>query len=268
MKKKGILLAAVILFTAVGFAQAQEGQLSGTIDATYVSRYLWRGFDKYARDHSAFQPSIDLDLWQTGFGLNVWWSMANGGGSHVNNEEIQFTAYYGNSLLPDEQIQTDYRIGWMYYAYPDMPVHHPTAPGADAQEVFAGFSWPKVCPFGIVPSYTYIYMWQAEGGESGFRKAEGGLHVFGIGYDLTVPGLLPETPEQILNLSAHTIYNDSTGGDNVDHDWSHMVYGISTSFDLGNNLALTPGFYVQQSWEDTVNTSDEYWVSLGLSYSF
>ena len=53
MKKKGILLVVVILLTTTGFVQAQQDQLSGTIDVTYLTSYIWRGFDYYADDHSA-----------------------------------------------------------------------------------------------------------------------------------------------------------------------------------------------------------------------
>ena len=84
-----------------------------------------------------------------------------------------------------------------------------------------------------------------------------------------MPELLERTPEQVLHLSCDMVYNDGTGGGTaLDHDWSHAVFGLSTGFDLGNNLTFAPGVYYQSSWEDSVNTSDEYWVSLGMSYAF
>ncbi|MEE9371129.1 MAG: hypothetical protein V3W45_06635, partial [Sedimentisphaerales bacterium] len=62
MKGKTILVSVVILLCSTGFAQAQEGELHGSAGLTYLSSYIWRGFDYYADDHSAIQPSIDLDL--------------------------------------------------------------------------------------------------------------------------------------------------------------------------------------------------------------
>ena len=35
MKKQGVLLAAVVLFCVVGFAQAQNSELHGSVDLTY-----------------------------------------------------------------------------------------------------------------------------------------------------------------------------------------------------------------------------------------
>ncbi len=137
------------------------------------------------------------------------------------------------------------------------------------QEVFVSFSWPEICPEGIVPSYTIVQMWPAES-KADCQDNGGWWHIFGLGYDLSVPGLTSDTPEQILHLSAETAYNDSVyaGGKTVDHDWSHAVFGISTDFDLGNNLGLTPGIYYQSSWDDSVNASDEYWLSLSMKYKF
>jgi len=53
--KKVILLTAVILLSATTFAQAQDG-LTGTVDLTYLSQYIWRGFELYG-NQSAIQPS-------------------------------------------------------------------------------------------------------------------------------------------------------------------------------------------------------------------
>jgi len=256
--KKGILLTAVLLFATAGLVQAEEGELGVTMDVTYVSRYIWRGFDLYGNNHSGFQPSVDIDLWGSGFGVKVWNSMSNGGGSYVNGEEIDYTVYYASSILEGDAMQTNYTLGWMYYSYPDMP----RSGGPDAMEAFAALSWPNICPMGIVPSYTYIHMWQADGGnKSGFRKAGGPIHVFGLGYGLDVDG-------QTLDLSAAAVYNDGTGAAVVDSDWSHLVWGVSTKFPMAENLTFTPGFYYQTSMDDTVNTSDEYWTSLSLTYAF
>ena len=263
MKKK-VLLTAVILLSTAGLVQAQEGQLSGTVDLTYLSSYIWRGFDVY---HRALQPSIDLDLYGTGFGLKVLSSRAMSSGFE-NSEGLDLTIYYGNNLYEGETYATDYKIGWVYYNYPDEP-----RTAKDMQEFCASFSWPEICPAGVVPSYTIARMWAARSNSS--VAANGGwAHILGLGYDLTVEGLLPETPEQILHLSLELVYNDGfapgtfTGGASVDHDWSHAVLGVSTDFDLGNNLTFTPAVYYQESMDNSVNSDDEIWCGLSVKYAF
>ena len=261
--KKVILLTAAILLSTTAFAQ--EGELSGTVDVTFLSQYIWRGFEMYGGNMSAIQPSIDLDLYGTGLGLKVLWSRANSSGYEAD-EELRYTLTYDNSLFENETYATNYQVGWTYYDFPHVSSDH------DMQEYFATLSWPEICPEGIVPSYTIIKMSAAQSNSplnSGrFSELGGWLHVLGLGYDLTLEGLLPETPEQILHLSAEMWYNGGAAAAGVDHDWSHAVFGVSTDFDLGYECTLRPGVYYQSSWEDTVNRSDEFWCSVGVSYAF
>jgi len=276
--RKGILIIAVILLSTAGFAQAQEKKLSGTIDITYLSSYIWRGFDYYADDHSAFQTGIGIDLYGTGFGMDVRLTRAISA-PFENAETLSVGLHYGNNLFEAETDATDYKVGWVYYGFPDEPRSgsktHPNAQAADMQEFFASLSWPNICPAGVVPSYTVLTMWPSEGDSAAHNNA-GWAHIVGLGYDLIVPGLLPETPEQTLHLSAAMVYNDGVApgvvinqaSGTIDHDWSHAVFGVSTDFDLGNNLSFTPAVYYQSSWEDSVNTEDEAWVSLSMKYAF
>jgi hypothetical protein len=259
MKEKAVLLAAILTLTIVKITQAQESKLDVTVDATYVSRYVWRGFDSYPNNHSAIQPSVDLDLYETGCGVNVWWSRANTSGFE-NSEEIDYALYYGKSLFEGKTYTTDYRIGWTYYYYPDEP-----RKAADMQEVSLSLSWPNIHQGGLVPSYTMVCMWPSER-KSNVSGCGGWLHIFRLCYDLTIPDFWAETKEQVLCLSAETIYNDGACG--ADHDWSHAVFGISTSFDLSSSLTFAPAFYYQSSWDDSVNTQDEYWTSLSITYRF
>ena len=266
MKKKGILLTAVILLSVAGLVQAQEGELGVTFDITYVSRYIWRGFDVYPNNHDAIRPSIDIDFYGTGFGVKLLSSRALGSGFE-NAEELDITLYYGNSLFEGETYATDYQIGWVYYDFPDQP-----SLAQDMQEFFTSFSWPKICPAGIVPSYTIARLWPAKG-QSAAAANGGWAHIIGFGYDWTIPRLQPETLEQTLHLSAELVYNDgfapgTVAGATVDHDWSHMLLGVSTGFDLADNLTFTPALYFQKSMDDSVNTQDEFWVSLSMAYKF
>ena len=278
MKVKAILLSLVVLLGAAGLVEAQEKDLSGTVDFTYLSSYIWRGFDYYADDHSAIQTNIDLDLYGTGFGVRVGLTKAVHSGFE-NSERINVVLYYGNTAYEGEPYAMNYWTGWTYYGFPDEPRSGSktaaSAQAADMQEFFLEFAWPNICPFGVVPNYTLLTMWPSEG-DSAARKNAGWAHIVGLGYDLVVPGILQDTAEQVLHLSAAMVYNDgmapgvviNTASGTVDHDWSHAVFGVSTDFDCGNNLSFTPAVYYQSSWDDSVNTQDQAWVSLSMKYAF
>ena len=276
MKKKAILLTAVIVFASLSVVQAQEGELHGTIDVTYLSKYVWRGFDIY-NDKSAIQPSIDLDLYGTGFGINIMGHMANSG-ERVNGERWDYTLYYSNSLFEGESYATNYRLCWINYNYPDNPSKgSAAAPNASLQELHAMLSWPNICPAGVIPTYILVKLWPSESGSfSGSNSPFGGTasgfaHIFMLDYPMTIQGIMPDTAEQVLHLHTELIYNDGVGpaGQDVDQDWSNAVFGISTSFDLGSNMMFTPAIYHQVTMDKSVNDDkDETWVSAGLSYKF
>ncbi|MCP4261131.1 MAG: hypothetical protein GY774_27040 [Planctomycetes bacterium] len=277
--KKGILLAVAIIFSTAVFAQAQEGELTGTLDVTYKSVYTWYGIDRTVGAHGegVTETSLDLDLYGTGLGLTTKWVLPNtgsvGNGSLVNAEELWFTLTYSSSCLEYETYATNYTIAWTYIDFPEN-----NSSLVDVQEIAATLSWPEICPTGIVPSYTLVRMWKAESGRPSSPAAAAGLptsdisgwvHIAGFGYDLPIEDLLPDLPEQILHLSSAFVWNDGAGAIGVDHDLSHSILGVTTDFDLGNNLTLTPGVYHQHTFERTVNgDKDVTWATVGVKYAF
>ena len=101
--KNGILIIAAILLIATSTAQAQmemeaqQPELHGSFNVTYLSKYIWRGFDIY-NDKSGVEASVDLDLFGTGFGLNVIAHRANSSGFE-NTERWDYNLYYYNQLF-------------------------------------------------------------------------------------------------------------------------------------------------------------------------
>jgi hypothetical protein len=280
MEKKAILVSIVLFLGVVAFAQAQEAELHGAVDVTYQSKYIWRGFACFG-SKGAIQPSVDLDLYGTGFGINVMGHIPLSGG-YVNFERYDYTLYYQNKMFETEDYATNYRLAWVYYNYPDNPSKGSmTSPNAALQELHAVLSWPKVLGIeGLVPSYVIVKVWPSESDSwNGAKAPAGGSasgwgHIFMLDYTMAIPGLLPETPEQPLRFHTELVYNDGfhpCGGGPAgpaDHDWSNVVFGVATDFDLGNNLFFTPGLYYQISMDKSVNDDDELWATLGLKYTF
>ena len=276
MKKQGILLAAVVLLCAMGFAQAQDTDLHGSLDFTFQSKYVWRGFDVY-NDKSAMQPSLDLDLFGSGFGINMMGHRANSSGFE-GSERWDYTLYYQNMVCPEETYAMMYRLGWVYYNYPQ---HN--SEDADLQEMHAIFSLPKMVPGGLVPSYVLVKLWPNSSGSLVAKNldlsagvpssgtASGWAHIFMLDYPLVVGGILPDTPEQVFNFHTEVVFNDGVGpaGQDVDQDWSNAVFGVSTGINLADDLVFTPGVYYQVTMEDTVNDDkDELWTTFSMTYKF
>ena len=143
--ERNILVTVVLLMAIAGIARAQDSALHGSVDFTYQSKYVWRGFDVY-NDKSAMQPSLDLDLFGSGFGINMMGHRANSSGFEVA-ERWDYTLYYQNMVCPEETYAMMYRLGWVYYNYPQG-----NSEDADLQEMHAIFSLPKMIPGGLVES--------------------------------------------------------------------------------------------------------------------
>ena len=260
---KGMFLGSLVLLvagTSMGLDLAGQ-DVAVTVDATWVSKYIWRGFD-VLDDSAAWQPSVDFAL-ENGFGANLWMSYANGGGntetgaSRTDLNEYDYTLYYSNSIYEDVW-QTDYTVGWVYYDYISQP-----SEASDMQEGFLSLSWPNLVGNGFVPHYNYYHMWASEE-NSGVGSASGCIHVLGFTYDWTCD----QMPDMPLSLMWDIVYNCNAGGA-TDSDWSHMVWGVSTSFDCPyTGGSITPALYYQNSFERSVNEDDELWCGISYSYSF
>ncbi len=237
-----------------GMARAEDAGLGVALDATYVSKYLWRGYDLFD-DHAAFQPSVDFDLFGTGFGVNVWGSIPMGSGNGINAwQEYDYTLYYGTTLMEDETFAVDFGANYIYFDFPKLNSE------ADTQEFGVSAALPNLIAVGeltLVPSYYVGKLWPTDSGVSG---VSGWYHSFALATDIAIPGT-----EYALSLSSDINYNDGLFGS--DHDWSHMTFTAGTSFDVGP-VSVGPFVAYQVSMDDSVNDEDEFYGGVSVSYSF
>jgi len=264
----------------MAFAQAQQDELHGSVSLTYNTLHVWRGFLTYG-SHSSINPMIDLDLMGSGFGVSAEGHRANSSGYELS-ERWDYTLYYQGKINQEDVWATNYRIGYVYYNYPDMSSH--TRDSWDLQEFHGVVSFPKLLGVDrLVPSYVLVKLWPSNSDTVvGCRNPNGGTasgfaHIFMLDYGVPITGLTSETPEQILNLHAEMVFNDDVDprpyGGYKSSDWTNFVIGASTDFDLGNSLIFTPGLYYQITMEDDPATGvspdhDITWASAKLTYKF
>jgi hypothetical protein len=274
--RKVVLLTAVLFLTAGALAQEQnKGELHGVIDLTYQSKYIWRGIDVF-NDKSGFQPSIDLDLFGTGFGVSVAGHRANCSGFEEvvpplhSGERWDYTLYYQNMLCADQPYATMYRFGYVYYNFPNN-----RSKDFDLQEIHMVLAWPKILPVkGLVPAYVIVKLWPSSSdsmvGSRAPGTASGFAHIFMLDYGLETTCPITNQP-RVWKLHSEVVYNDGVDprGAGIDHDWSDAVFGISTDVDVAKNLTFTPAINYQITMDKSVNPDkDETWVTLSMKYKF
>jgi hypothetical protein len=238
----------------------------GFVEAAYQSQYIWRGFDVF-RDRGAVQLTAGMQFADTGFGVEIQGHRANGSGFE-EKERWDYNPYYRNSLFKGEPIQTDFQVGWVYYNYPQN-----RAKEWDLQELNASFSMPEVTTIkGLVPRIVLVKMWPAHGSSPNLgSNASGFIYIGQLDYTFAVPGLLSTMPEQEITLHSELVFNDGVSPRNtvVDSDWSDAVLGVSTNFDLGYGIKLTPALYFQKTMDKSVNPDDsEVWCTICGKFAF
>lgn len=269
--KKQLVMMMLVLACGIAIAapaakapkEAEVKEFTTTVDVGYYSQYMWRGFD-LMDDKAVVQPSVDFN-WN-GFGANVWSAQPTSGGnsfggwSQTESTEFDYTAYYKNYLFEDDVCwMTNYKVGYRYYDFVKL-----ASEDRDMQEGFIELAWPNLIGNGFVPRYAYYQMWC---GESGGSAADNGgpIHDIGFDYNWTFESM-PELP---MKFGWDIVYNDGTGDETVDNDWSHMAYGISTAIKCPlTGGTITPGIWYQNSFEKTVNNEDELWGGVSYTLSF
>lgn len=248
------LSLSYLLSSAPVYAQDDAG-LGVTLDTTYTSKYIWRGHDLFD-DHAAIQPSVNWDIFDTGFSANVWGSLPMGSGSE-DLTELDYTLAYGTTIFEDAPYAVDLGVNYIYYDFPK--VNSRAIP--DTQEVGVSVSLPNLIELGgiaLAPSYYAGKLWPTDS-DIGFDVA-GGYHSFGLGCEIAVP----ET-EWTVELSGDLNYNDGLFG--ADHDWSHATLGVAMNMELWR-FAVRPFLNYQISMENSVNTEDELYGGVSLAMEF
>ena len=268
MNKKQIMLSivAMIMLTNVSLAQeAEEPKLGVTLSVKPMSKHIWRGYDVLG-DHGALYSNMNVNLFDTGFSVNLWNMTPIGSGTdnygrgNNSHQECDYTVAYGFALFKEEPYALNIAGNFTHYDFPKLNKY------ADAQEIGISVALPKLISIGdtaLIPSYYVGKLWPATSGESGVIA--GGYHCFALNWNMEVPCPFSKDTKQVFSFFTDINYNDGIFGS--DHDWSHATLGVSTNIALGP-VTVTPCLQYQISMDKSVNDEEELWCGLNVSYSF
>jgi hypothetical protein len=277
--KKLTLLIAMIGMTAGAFAMDEVGL---TLDATYMSKYLWNGYDIYD-DKGAYEVGVTMDFGETGFygGVsyinalssgNVYNStlFSNTGGMPAYNlAEFDYMLGYKSVVLEGEALESTYDLKYVYHDIGDWPSSSTFMNGpilvtpadqCDFQEISIYVEMPNLDLAGIIPHFSVLYTW--DGFDGGTKDTgigyygllgSGWITTVGLSYDLVTDGFTAENPEQVFTFVGDVVYSSSVADFNSttlgsqESGWTHFVVGCQTDFNMFNGV-LTPGVYYQTAF--------------------
>lgn len=255
MGRKKIIVIALFLLVAVCAAKGEQKRLDVTLDLTYRSKSLSKGILGYGSS-PAIVESVDLEFWDSGFGIGVTHQWATNGG-WVSKDKFKYDVYYKSSLFDDTLLHTDYKLRWRYKSFYKRPARN-----KDSQQLMLKMEWPKVLGIENLYPYGKIYYEWPGGRHYDNHDCSAWLYLIGLGYDLAVDGW-----DEPICFGADIMYRG--GGGTRDHDWSHATIGMSSEFAMTENISFEPQLYYQVSMEDSVcQENDIFYCYLSFKYKF
>ncbi len=233
MKKLARLLLVFLLVTMPSIA----GTVSGQIDL--VSRYIWRGFDLLPDNHAAVQPSLTVDLGESGLSLNIWSSFALAQRDTFRySDEIDLTLSYTFKVAEGWELSAGF-IHYGFWFANDFRFKDNTS-----QEVYATISTTALS---LSPRLSIYYDFNLG---SGIYVCLSGSQVLMVSEKVNVEfgGLIGFNSKQFI---------DKTGFSDID-------FYVKLPLTLGK-LTLTPSLNVMVPLLDEVNEETEIWFGFSAA---
>ena len=263
MEKISLTICILFIVSAAAVANADEVctpelKLDATIE--YVQKYMWRGID-WQNNDTAIQMDLYLDLYDTGFYVDIWGSYAPDE-EWEDYDETDLCIGYGCSFWEGKRYAIDVDGSYTYFYYRRLERVD------DSKEAGLTLKFPKLLPIGqscLVPYTGFYYGWAMPLDDSDVVWTK-----LGVSYDFKVPVLLHGQEEQTVSVYAESFYNDGYESVNLDSGWNHIAAGLSTTF-TWREIGFTPGINYQWDLGVTENNDyveDEFWYSFAVSFSF
>lgn len=226
-------VAAIAICLSIPATSRAELETSGNI--TYVSKYIWRGWDLAPNEEPALQGGISV-AHPVGLALDIWGSYAFDGDPAL--DEFDYTLGY--SFAMNDFI--DASLGMTYYTFP-------SASHSESAEVYLGLSFPKAA---LGPAFTVYHDWE---------DGDGTYYLLEFGHDFIIDQTGAAPP---LSLYLAAGYNDEQWG--TTSGFSDIDIGLSMTFTAGT-VDITPSLTYVIVPEDTINPDNQLWFGVDFGFS-
>jgi hypothetical protein len=237
--KRKIIESIIAGFILFFFVSPVFSQVRLSSNVTLVSRYIWRGFDTIPNNKPSLQPSLTLNLGESGLWCNLWSAIALIDTDFV---ELDFIVGYDKVLLKEVALCTG--IGYFTFpSYRNYPDKNSTSP-----EIYLGTTF---CSIPLSPGLTGYY---------DFNLGDGLYVTLNLQKSFLLGG---KALCSTFLLGYTTQYKDI----GVDPGLSDLCFGLSTDF-IFKKLTLTPSLNYVIVPNRTINQENEVWGGLSVNYDF
>ena len=239
MRRLRRLMSRVLMAAGMVCLLAQAAPAVETsANMTYVSKYIWRGWDLAPTNEPALQGGVSVS-WGSGMSFDAWGSYALDGDPQL--DELDYTLGYSTMISR----LAEFSAGYTHYTFPS--ITSAAESQTESSEIFLGVGFPDVF---LAPSLT-VY--------EDYEDGDGTYYFLGAGHDFALG-----EEEFPLSLSLGVGYNSGQWG-NVS-GISDIDIGLSTTFESGT-VGITPSINYVITPEDAVNADNEFWVGVGFDFA-
>lgn len=257
MKKVMVVLVIALLAAPMVSAQSTADKINVSLDLTYVSKWLSKGAEGYGEKGGLFK-TIDFDLYGSGFGVKVTHRNATSSG-YVDKERFDFRPYYKGTAFAGEVYETKYNASVGYEYYPGLA----RTKANTTYEWILALKWPNLISEDLIPWYIMHYETPESHGNAN-RNVDGWVHRFGMNYNIHMSEL-----SNPIVFSSEIAYYDGLGGSQTANDWAYATFGLSSKFEITEDMAFVPGIYHQITMDNSINGKDDItYCMLSMKYDF
>lgn len=266
----------VVLTVSFQLSSALALDLGGdTLDIkaghTFATQYMFRGVDTFG-DEPAFQPygsaTVNLDRFHISGG---YW------GSYPEDSEFDILAEndFWGAVGVDLNDYLNFTTTYTYYNF----YNAPRTGDVNEFSFVVTMSEIPVPGFKLGPIEDKIPISISYAGSYAFGRAsfdEGGIndgwyHAITAGFAIPIPGTksIPFQEENGLALNYSSTWGFYGGSQYIFEDgYAHWTHGLTIPIALPGNITVTPGFYYQISFNDSVNPENEFYFMIDTSIAF
>jgi hypothetical protein len=249
-----LVLGLVGCAVATASAYAADSPLG--VSTTFLSKYIWNGFDRLEasglQSGPAIQPSMSLGNPETGFLMSVGGSFAIQDGNELH--ETTYGVRVARSVSP----LVSFGLGYNYYDNRAIGFRD-----RDDHEIWGSL---ELSAAGVVkPGIAVRYEKPTQAGADPYEVIVGTLR-----YGMPLTGVNLAGFGVTLDWTTAALYNSGMRVGGVDVVKSGVVaYQVGVQSDLhAGPVVVTPSVMYQITVDETVNKKNPYWAAVGVAYGF
>jgi hypothetical protein len=234
--------------------------LSLTLSVEPTSKYIWRGIDLFPEDKAGISEEL---YFETSLGIYfAVWGIQSFASENRDLDELDYYVGYTSTALEDSIFETELDLSYLYYDFPRLNRE------SDSHELSANLKFPSIIPTEnklIAPVFGLYHNFSAETSDLSTTWLRLGMELSPPCPTYTVGEGVTEGTVQILVESLYILDDELI---ETSRGFSHILTGVSIDLLSWAGLTLSPSVNYQISLKDSINTEDEFWAALKLSFTF